>query len=179
MTILTCFRIVWLLISPTGNSLSLLQVLRECFQRRRWSTMGSLLRLTKSNVELASRLAEAEYQAVCSTTPNKFSHSWICSCRFRASKAFRMWILHRGFGRSRQALGHTSSLLRIHTPTLTFIQKSGVRSGADGDGFFYGSEANSTCLSLLPMICTIRRQDRRSRLWRSHGIVLILKRKTK
>ena len=90
-----------------------------------------------------------------------------------------MRILHRGFERSRQALGHTSGLLQINTPTPTFIQKSGVRGGADGDGSFYGSEANSPCLSLLPVICTIPRQDRRSRVWRSHGIVLILERNTK
>ena len=90
-----------------------------------------------------------------------------------------MRILHRGFERSRQALGHTSGLLQINTPTPTFIQKSGVRGGADGDGSFYGSEANSPCLSLLPVICTIPRQDRRSRVVKSPGTVLILERNTK
>ncbi len=90
-----------------------------------------------------------------------------------------MRIPHRGFGRSRQAPGHTSGLLQINIPTPTFIQKSGISGGADGDGSFYGSEANGPFLSLLPVIYAIPRQDRRSRLRRSLGIVLILERDTK
>jgi hypothetical protein len=62
----------------------------------------------------------------------------------------------------------------MNTSTPTSIQNSVIDGGADGDGSFCGGEAHSPCLNLPLLIYTIPRQDRRSRVLKSHGTVMIL-----